>query len=130
MSDSALPDADIDGFVDWLENEYTDERWSHIIRRNGSVTVWSGMYPEFLTFQDDLRPKLHDHGLVITKVNKDIPRKIDGEMESVHWIKAMPIAKAAAKAMDMQCKRRACTEIIADDESVYCADCKPSMTQI
>lgn len=84
-----VPEPDIDGFIEWVENEYTDERWSDVYKRgNNEVVIWSGKYPAFQRFQKDLKPKLHKHGLVMQLVNTHVPRTIDGEICHVHWVAA------------------------------------------
>lgn len=96
-----IPETDIGGFVEWVKNDYTEERWSRVYKRDDTVTVWSGKYPAFHRFQADLRPHLHDHGLVIADTRTNVPRKVDGEDENIHWVKADPIHYAIEEMGDV-----------------------------
>lgn len=118
-----VPDDDIPGFVEWLETGYSDNRWSDYYTTTDGVTVWSGKYPAFQRFVADLRPHLHTHGLVIASTRHEMPKKIDGELEHVHLVSAIPMAKAAAEHYDLLCGRLACTHL-ATAESDYCDDCR------
>lgn len=89
-----IPETDIDGFVEWVKNGYTKDRWSRVYKRDDTVTVWSGKYPAFHRFQADLRPHLHEHGLVIADTRTNVPREVDGGREKIHWVKAEPIRYA------------------------------------
>jgi len=116
-------DADIAGFVEWVENNYTDNRWSNVYQRGHTVTVWSGKYPAFGRFQQDLRPHLHAHGLVVTETRCNVPKQIDGEGEKVHWVSAVPVSLVVAEQEDMVCSRGACENIIAGAGEEYCSEC-------
>jgi hypothetical protein len=118
-----LPPSDPDGFVDWVETEYADTRWSEIYRgSDDGVTVWSGLHPAFNRFLADLKPRLWEHGLVISDCRTDVPKTIDGEMAMVHWISTTPVERVVAHMEDMICSRRACTELIADAGADYCEE--------
>lgn len=127
---STLPEPDPEGFIGWVRNSYTDNRWSTVYQRDRSVTVWSGECPSFPRFQQDLRPRLHTHGFVITETRTSVPKKIDGGMEHVHWVAACPIAEAVAEAEGLLCARSACRELVDDAESDHCADCEPIMEAV
>ena len=128
--ESVLPDADIGGFAEWVKSAYIEDRWSEVREKDESVMVWSGKHPAFSTFQRDLRPRLHSHGLVISEMRTNVPRKIDEEMEKVHWISAVPIAKAAAAAHDMICDRGVCTNLIEHADATHCEECADIMGMI
>lgn len=117
-----LPEPDFDGFVDWVEHSYTDDRWSDVYRRSRSVTVWSGKYPAFSRFQADLRPQLHKHGLVISDTRTNVPKTINGDQHSVHWVAAIPLVRAVAASHDMLCSRHACTKLLQAADAEYCGE--------
>lgn len=116
-----VPEPDHEGFVSWVENEYTTNRWSYVDRTlnphtGGSVVVRSGEYPVYNRFIKDLRPILHEYGFVISFARKSQPSL---GIET-HVIKAIPVLWVVAYANGWVCRRGACRHVTAD---VYCDDC-------
>ena len=121
-----IPMPDHDGFVSWVKNSYTDNRWSDVgatenPKTGGSVYVHSGTYPNYKRFIDDVRPKLHEYGFVVSTTTKD---KFDysDSRKTVHTISAIPMVWVAAYANGNVCQRGACRHITTDG---YCDDCAP-----
>lgn len=130
MNESILPEADMEGFIDHIKQSYLDNRWSDVYQTDKAVTIWSGKHPAFSRFQADIRPKLHEHGLVISETRTNVPKTIDGESEKVHWISAIPMAKAVAESHNLLCNRGACTNLVADAQSDYCDQCGPIIKKV
>lgn len=123
-----VPEADQEGFIEWVEEEYTDDRWCDVYKHGQSVVIWSGKHPANPRFVKDIRPRLHEHGMVMHDVRTEVPATINGGTEKVMWIKGAPIGMAVAAAHDMQCQRTVCRQVIADADSDYCPSCKPHMS--
>lgn len=129
-AESILPEADIEGFIKWVVNDYSDERWSAVYQRDNSVTVWSGKYPAFSRFQKDIRPELHKRGLTISETRTNVPKTIDDEMERVHWISAIPIVQTVAEAHGMTCSRMTCNRLIKSHGAEYCSECHSIFAEV
>lgn len=96
-------EAQFDGLVHYLENEYLSDRYSGVERRdNGVIVIRSGENPAFTRFQDDMVPILHRFGYVLVKGNGGLPG------DSRNWIRAEPMQHAILENKGRLCKRGAC----------------------
>jgi hypothetical protein len=121
-----IPEADIEGFVDWVETEYSDNRWSDVHVNGNYVSVWSGEYPAYTRFISDLRPRAESHGLVMTHARPDRIKTGRGPYRA-HSITFKTVAHAIAQAEDIICDRTVCTNLIAEAGAEYCEQCQRSM---
>lgn len=128
MSDTIsmdVPFPDAEGFRKFIENQYTDDRWSNIEitesdLTGGSIKVFSGKHPARSRFVKDLRPKLHEHGFVITDVQEKA-YGIPDNLEKATVINAVPIMWVVMYVNGNVCSRRACRHITAE---TYCESCE------
>lgn len=123
-----IPAPDHDGFVSWVENEYSDDRYSAVSattdpKTGGRVSVRSGEHPAYTRFIKDLRPKLHEHGFVISSATKD-KFSTHSDHDTTHSITAIPLLWVVAYVNGYVCRRGACRRVTSE---VYCDGCRPYM---
>lgn len=119
-----VPEPDHEGFVNWVNEAYTENRYSDVFMvtnslTGGRVTVRSGEHPAYSRFIKDIRPKLHEYGFVISNAHKD-SINAPSNLDCCHSITGIPMLWVAAYANGYVCRGGACRHVTADE---YCGAC-------
>lgn len=137
---SDLPESDGEGFVEWVEREYPDDRYGYVAydEEREKIVVRSGEHPAFPRFVKDLRSKLQEYGFVIQKTREDKMtgtrpseegEEPDDEENDVvivrkHEIIARPVKYVLADMYGLICNRHACRNILETQSDEYCDACQ------
>lgn len=122
-----VPGPNFEGMVRWAEREYSSDRLVDISHsednENGGFVniICPGRMPVRRSI-GDIRPRLHEHGFVISNVRENKKSYADEGPDEVHIIRAVPVIWVIAYMNGYICKRGACRNI-CDVDSPLCESC-------